>query len=233
MSSVKVARSATPVVTRVLDPGPLLLVASIGNPSKYDGTRHSVGHYTMKKLVDMYAAAEVPVGRFVCHSVADETVEVVVGGKRRQGFQPLHSKSQVLFYRCPGYMNVSGGSLRPFYSEAVKYARSQNRDLRMVVLFDELDLDVGKVKVRKQGSSHRGHNGLRDIQAKIGKAYTGVQIGIGREYAGDKAQEGVVADYVLSKFTQQQLETIDDKSIPQVRALLEEFRVGRYVNDSL
>lgn len=224
---------AIPIITKILDPGPLLLIASIGNPSKYDGTRHSVGHYMLNRLIDSFRGVEVHVGKYTCFSIAEEQVEVVVTKKKKQGFQPMNSKSQILFYRCPGYMNLSGKSLKPFYQEASKYARSFNRDLRMIVLFDELDLDIGKVKTRKQGSSHRGHNGLRDIQEKIGKEYTGIQIGIGRHYSGDKSQPNVVADYVLSKFTEEQKYDIDSKAFPQLKAIIKEARLGKYINDKL
>lgn len=222
-----------PIITKILDPGPLILIASIGNPSKYDGTRHSVGHYMLKRLIDSFRAVEVPVGRYTCFAIPEEQVEVVVTKKKKQGFQPLNSKSQILFYRCPGYMNLSGKSLKPLYQEVNKYARGVNREMKMIVLFDELDLDIGKIKTRKQGSSHRGHNGLRDIQDKIGKEYTGIQIGIGRHYDGDKSEPNVVADYVLSKFTDRQLEDIDTKSFPMLKAIIKEARLGRYINDKL
>lgn len=221
------------VLTKTLPQGPLIFIASIGNPAKYDGTRHSVGHHVLQKLISHYGAIEVPIGSQSMSSIQGSSVEIPAEPTKAQRrlFIPKNGPSQVIFHKCKGYMNVSGESLKPVYKQALRYTKEQGREMHMVVLFDELDLDVGKVKLRKPNLSHRGHNGLRSIQGKIGKNYHGVQIGIGREYSGHKDDKGVVADYVLSKFTNEQLDIIDDQSVQQVISLIDEMRVGKYVNE--
>lgn len=214
------AKTATKTVTttstkvKALKPTPTpprLLVLSLGNPPEYDGTRHSVGHYILSKLTRRLNAIDTRVGRYesaVIHDVEED-------------------KPDIWLYRVPGYMNLSGKSVAPF----IRTFTSTIGSAEIVVLFDELDLDLGKVKIRKRGSSHRGHNGLRDIQKinEIGKEYTGIQIGIGRYYNGDKNTEGVVAKYVLSKFRPEEREIIDDVVVDRVIALLKEMQLGKYI----
>lgn len=188
-----------------------LLVLSLGNPSEYNGTRHSVGHYILSRLISRTQAQSTTIGRFHTYRTTLETTDV-------------------WFYSVPGYMNLSGKSVTPFF----KNFTSQIGESSVIVLFDELDLDLGKVKVRKQGLSHRGHNGLRNIQSSspIGKSYTGIQLGIGRYYNGDKQTPGVVANYVLSKFNQEEREILDDVVVDKVIALLNEMCInGKYVFD--
>lgn len=197
-----------------------LLVLSLGNPTEYDGTRHSVGHYVLNKLVLRMRAEPTRVGRFESYLVRNRYADADVD-------------CDIWFYRVPGFMNLSGKSVTPFYDTFVKQF-GNNGDSEVVVLFDELDLDLGKVKIRKKGSSHRGHNGLRNIQSasKIGKDYTGIQIGIGRYYSGDKNTPGVVANYVLSKFKPDERATIDDEVTGRVIDLLDEMcEKGKYVFD--
>lgn len=201
------ATASTTVKTPTLPPR--LLVLSLGNPPEYDGTRHSVGHYVLSRLVRRLHAMDTRVGRYESFVVRGE------------------DKPDIWLYRVPGYMNLSGKSAAPF----IRAFNSTVGPAEVVVLFDELDLDLGKVRVRKRGSSHRGHNGLRDIQRvnEIGKEYTGLQIGIGRYYNGDKHADGVVAKYVLSKFRNEEREVIDDVVVDRVILQLEEMQAGKYI----
>jgi peptidyl-tRNA hydrolase, PTH1 family len=75
--------------------------------------------------------------------------------------------------------------------KVARYYKLEPQDI--LVVHDELDFDVGVVKLKKDGG-HAGHNGLRDIIAHLGsKDFYRLRIGIGRPPTG-----GVVADYVLS-----------------------------------
>ncbi len=87
------------------------------------------------------------------------------------------------------YMNLSGQSLRAA-ADFYKLSPAQ-----IIVLHDDLDLPLGKIRI-KQGGGHGGHNGLRDIDAHLGRDYWRIRIGIG--HPGDKDK---VHDYVLSDFT--------------------------------
>lgn len=175
-----------------------LLVLSLGNPPAYDGTRHSVGHLMLKLVCTRLGAQPNRTGSFNTHETEiDDT--------------------RVTFYRVPGYMNESGKSLNPFYKIWKSRTKKEIEDT-VIILHDELDVDVGKIKVRSPGRSHRGHNGLRSIQASspIGKDYVSFQIGIGRNYSGDRQTPGVVANYVLSKFTPKERLTIESETLDKV-----------------
>lgn len=196
-----------------------LLVLSLGNPKEYDGTRHSVGHYVLEKLVSRYQCQQERVGRFESHVLHHRGPE---------------NSCNVWFYRVPGYMNLAGKSVAPFYDAFCR--QDPQTPTPVVVLFDELDVELGDVKIRKRNSSHRGHNGLRSIQSssRIGKEYTGLQLGIGRNYAGDKNTPGVVANYVLSKFSGAEREVLDDEVVGKVQDILEQMcEQGKYLNESL
>lgn len=193
-----------------------LLILSLGNPKEYNGTRHSIGHYVLDKLQNRYRSMPTRIGRFeISNHIINDT--------------------NLWFYRVPGYMNLSGKSVTPFFKEFTNKFKGEDTDFQTVILFDELDVDLGLVKIRKINSSHRGHNGLRDIQASsnIGKNYTGLQLGIGRYYNGDRTKPGVVADYVLSKFKPNEFEIIDDQLVDKVMDILEEMTNGKYIYDKL
>ena len=85
-------------------------------------------------------------------------------------------------------MNTSGGPA----SEIVNFYKIPLDNI--IVIHDELDLPLGKLKV-KRGGGHGGHNGLRSIDGYVGQDYTRIRVGIG--HPGDKNR---VSDYVLSDF---------------------------------
>ena len=100
-----------------------------------------------------------------------------------------YAGESLLLLKPQTFMNLSGKSVQAamaFYKLAPE---------QMIVLHDELDLPLGTLRI-KQGGGHGGHNGLRDIDAAIGKNYWRMRLGIG--HPGDK---DAVHGYVLSNFT--------------------------------
>ncbi|GGD34763.1 peptidyl-tRNA hydrolase [Malaciobacter pacificus] len=103
-----------------------------------------------------------------------------------------------LFSKPTTYMNNSGlavGSIKEYY-------KIENENI--IVIHDDLDLPFGAVKF-KIGGGHGGHNGLKSCDAHIGKDYIRVRIGIGKPQ--DKAE---VANYVLSNFSKEELNKLED-----------------------
>jgi PTH1 family peptidyl-tRNA hydrolase len=103
-----------------------------------------------------------------------------------------------LFSKPTTYMNNSGlavGSIKEYY-------KIENDDI--IVIHDDLDLPFGAVKF-KIGGGHGGHNGLKSLDSHIGKDYIRVRIGIGKPQ--DKAE---VANYVLSNFSKEELNKLED-----------------------
>ena len=104
---------------------------------------------------------------------------------------------KILLLKPKTFMNESGRAL----GSAVRYHKM--RPLQVTVLYDELDLAPGKIRV-KMGGGHAGHNGIRSIASHIGQDFRRVRIGIG--HPGDKKR---VHNYVLSDFPKSELEWVE------------------------
>lgn len=161
------------------------LVLGLGNPgAEYERTRHSIGHEVVAHLAGGAA-----------FKAARRTPAVVVEG--RLGIPPRTVRT--ILARSTGYMNTSGGpasGLCRFYGVTPD---------RLVVVHDDLDLDLGVVKV-KQGGGDGGHNGLKDITKALGtRDYHRVRFGVGRPSGNQDA-----ADHVLSRFSGAQRKEIPD-----------------------
>jgi len=159
------------------------LFVGLGNPgNKYSKTRHNAGFLLLDELAKNEGVAFSRQSRFF-----GDVAELSMGGER-------------LYLLKPGtFMNRSGQSV----SSLMKYYKILPEEI--LVVHDELDFDVGVVKL-KTGGGHGGHNGLRDIIASIGvKDFKRLRIGIGRPGSGK-----VVADYVLSDFPKADIKRVKE-----------------------
>jgi len=147
------------------------LLVGLGNPGpKYARQRHNIGFMA----IDAIAAAHgFPAFR---RRFQGEVSEGRLGGERVVLLKPLT------------YMNESGRSV----GEAMRFYKLEPGDV--TVFHDELDLAPGKVRV-KRGGGAAGHNGLRSLDAHIGKDYWRVRLGIGHPGRPER-----VVGYVLSDF---------------------------------
>ena len=147
------------------------LIVGLGNPGRqYEMTRHNAGFLFLDRLVFESNCVWVSETRF-----DGLMAEVgIAGGK-------------VMLLKPGSFMNHSGQAV----GKVARYYKLESEQI--LVVHDELDFDVGVVKLKKDGG-HAGHNGLRDIIAHLGsKEFYRLRIGIGRPPAGK-----AVADYVLS-----------------------------------
>lgn len=147
------------------------IIAGLGNPgAQYANTPHSVGF----EAVDAIAA------------------EIGAVWELKKAFSCLMAKGSlagvpVLLVKPQTYMNLSGDSVAP----VVKYHNATSADL--VVIQDDIDLAVGRLRIRKGGSCG-GHNGIRNIIERLGtQSFTRIKIGVGK----DKTN---VVGHVLGKF---------------------------------
>ncbi|MFX0538139.1 aminoacyl-tRNA hydrolase [Ornithinimicrobium sp. Y1847] len=156
------------------------LVVGLGNPGpKYAGHRHNIGAMVLDEL-----AQRAGTGLRQHKSAQAWAAEVRLG--TAAGGLP---GPRAVLARPMTYMNLSGGpvaGLAKFYKIPIE---------QVVVVHDELDIDPGKVRL-KRGGGEGGHNGLRSISQSLGsKDYLRVRLGIGRPPGRQDP-----ADYVLSDF---------------------------------
>ena len=158
------------------------VIAGLGNPTRqYEGTRHNTGFSAVYRMADRYNI-KMNIAR---HKALIGT-GVIAGEK-------------VMLVMPQTYMNLSGESI----GEIIRYYKLTPEDL--IVLYDDIDLDVGKIRVRPKGSAG-GHNGIKNIIQHIGtEVFDRVRIGIGH-----KPPEFDLADYVLSRYSSEELPLIRD-----------------------
>lgn len=173
----------------------MFIVAGLGNPgAQYDRTRHNVGFDAIEYLAASY---RIPLNK-IRH-------KALVGEGMMQG-------SRVLLVKPQTFMNLSGDSIREilhFYKEPPE---------SLIVIYDDVDLPVGKLRIRPKGSAGT-HNGMRSILARIGSEnFPRVRIGIGRPPVGWD-----LADFVLSRFSTAEREAVNEvieRSSTAVSAIL-------------
>ncbi|HYB10923.1 MAG TPA: aminoacyl-tRNA hydrolase [Alphaproteobacteria bacterium] len=147
------------------------LIVGLGNPGpKYAANRHNVGFMAVDAIVRRHSFASYR-RRFQSLLAEGE-----VGGVRLMAQLPLT------------FMNESGRAV----GEAMRYYKLEPKDV--LIVYDELDLAPGKVKVRFGGGT-AGHNGIRSIDAHIGPDFWRLRIGIGHP-----GERHLVHPYVLSDF---------------------------------
>ncbi len=162
------------------DDGPWLVVG-LGNPTaEHAGDRHNVGAMVLDELAGRSRA------RFKAHRSNAAVAQVRLGGPPGGGA----GGHPAVLAKPSSWMNLSGG---PTSSLARYYGVDP---ARVVVVHDELDVDAGRVRL-KRGGGEGGHNGLRDISRALGtKDYLRVRVGIGRPPGRMDA-----ADFVLRGFS--------------------------------
>jgi len=153
-----------------------MLIVGLGNPgSDYDKTRHNIGFMVIDELKSRFSASNVTSSSFLGECY----------------------KFQNHFLLKPlTFMNLSGNSVikvKNFYKQE-----------SVVVIHDDLDLPFGSLRFKLAGG-HGGHNGLKSIDANIGKEYIRVRMGIGKP-----EHKGEVSSYVLSEFSEEQKSHLED-----------------------
>ena len=167
------------------------LFVGLGNPGpEYEDTRHNAGFWWIDAL-----ARELKVTLVPERSYWGLMARTTINGQNVWLLEPQT------------FMNLSGksvGALARFFKIAPE---------EVLVVHDELDFEPGVVKL-KQGGSHGGHNGLRDIHAQLGSPnYWRLRVGIG--HPGNK---GEVANWVLKKPAPDQMKLIEDAIIHSLKS---------------
>ena len=179
-------------------PPPPQAVIGLGNPgAEYDQTRHNAGFWWVDLLADRAGVRLRP----------DARLKGDLGRLELPG-------ASVWLFKPRTFMNHSGQAVEAFAS----YYRLEPGAL--LVAHDELDLPVGTVRL-KQGGGHGGHNGLRDIIARLGGDFTRLRIGIG--HPGHRDQ---VVSYVLHPPGREERRQIDE-ALTGAAAIFPDMLTGR------
>ena len=152
------------------------IIVGLGNPTdKYAGTRHNVGFSVIYNISDAYGIA-----------VDTKKHKALIGKGIIEGEKVILAMPQT-------FMNLSGESVR----ELLDYYKCDESDL--IVIYDDISLDVGKLRIRKKGSAG-GHNGIKNIIAHLGtQEFTRIKVGV-----GEKPPKMDLIDYVLGRFTKEE-----------------------------
>jgi PTH1 family peptidyl-tRNA hydrolase len=158
------------------------VMVGLGNPGfQYKKTRHNVGFMVIDHLSKTLS---IPVKK--------KKFNAVFGMGTVDGEKTVLLKPQT-------YMNASGDAVRPF----LDYYGLSIEDL--VVIYDDLDLPAGKIRLRQTGGSG-GHNGVKSLIAHLGtKDFKRIRIGIGHP-----GVQGTVIDYVLKPFSKAEKQAVSD-----------------------
>ena len=174
------------------------LIVGLGNPGiEYQFTPHNLGFLTIDCLAN------------------DVGAEVRNRNCRALTARAVIEEQQVLLAKPETYMNLSGMAVRELVG---KYEMDPAKDL--IVIYDELDLPLGRIRIRQRGSS-AGHNGMESIIGALGtQEFLRVRLGVGPD---KKVSDG--AKYLLSPFRKAQLKVVDeiiDTASEAVRVILKE-----------
>jgi PTH1 family peptidyl-tRNA hydrolase len=158
----------------------MLLIVGLGNPGRrYGGNRHNIGFMAVDEIHRRQHLSPWR-ARF-----EGETSEGDLGGEK------------ALLLKPATYMNESGRSV----AQAMRFYKLTPGDV--VVVYDELDLPPGKLRM-KTGGSTAGHKGLKSIEAHIGKDFRRMRLGIGHPGAKE-----LVNGYVLHDFAKADRDWVD------------------------
>lgn len=152
------------------------IIIGLGNPTdKYQATRHNIGWDAITRISDDY---RIPLNQ--------KKHKAIFGSGYIEGEKVILAKPMT-------YMNLSGESVR----ELVDFYKVSSEDI--IVIYDDVCLDVGQLRIRKKGSAG-GHNGIKSIINHLGtEEFPRIKVGV-----GEKPKDWDLADYVLSRFTDEE-----------------------------
>ena len=161
----------------------MLVIVGLGNPDdKYQGTRHNVGFDVIDLLAEKY--------------------NIAVDTKKHRAYigKGIIGGQKVILAKPQTYMNLSGESVRSL----VEYYKV-DPETELLIIFDDISLDVGQLRIRKKGSAG-GHNGIKNIIANLGTSvFQRIKVGV-----GEKPNGYDLADYVLGRFSKEERELIKE-----------------------
>ena len=173
------------------------LIVGLGNPGKdYEKTRHNAG--------------------FMCIDEVAKKLNMSFDTKKFKALIAMGfvGGEKVILMKPQTYMNLSGETLIDIY----KYYKVDMENI--IVIYDDIDLEVGKLRIRKKGSAGT-HNGMRSIVKCLGATdFPRVRVGVSRPMPGQD-----LADFVLSRFRKEEASDLEiglDKAYRAVDCMIRE-----------
>ena len=160
----------------------MYIIAGLGNPtSQYEGTRHNAGFDVIDVIAEKYNI-----------SVDGKKNRAYIGKGMIEGQKAILAKPQT-------YMNLSGESIRGL----VDYFKV-DEEQELLIIYDDISLPPGQIRIRKKGSAG-GHNGMKSIIQHLGTdVFMRIKVGV-----GEKPKKYDLADYVLSRFSKEDREKME------------------------
>lgn len=176
----------------------MYIIVGLGNPGRqFENTRHNIGFRCIDRLAEKYNI-----------SVLECKHRALIGKGYIEGQKVILAKPQT-------FMNLSGESVR----DILNFYKVEP-DTQLIVVYDDISLAVGALRIRKKGSAG-GHNGIKNIIAQTGTdIFKRIKIGV-----GEKPKGYDLADYVLGHFTQAENEEMDaacDRAVEAISLLVQE-----------
>lgn len=161
----------------------MYIIVGLGNPKKeYDNSRHNVGFSCIDRIADKYDI-----------DILECKHKAIIG----KGYI---NKQKVILVKPMTYMNLSGESVRA----VIDYYKVDEKT-QLIVIFDDVSLPVGQLRIRKKGSAG-GHNGIKNIILHLGhETFERIRVGV-----GEKPKGYDLADYVLGHFTSDEKKIMAD-----------------------
>ncbi|WP_461809793.1 aminoacyl-tRNA hydrolase [Faecalimonas sp.] len=170
----------------------MYIIVGLGNPtSQYEGTRHNVGFDVIDVIAKKYnISMDIRKHKAFCG-------KGIIAGQK------------VILAKPQTYMNLSGESVRSL----VDYFKV-DEEQELIVIYDDISLDVGQLRIRKKGSAG-GHNGIKNIIAHLGHSvFPRIKVGV-----GEKPKQYDLADYVLGHFSKEERKIVEEGYCKTVNAI--------------
>ncbi len=181
----------------------MYLIVGLGNPgTKYRFTRHNVGFLAIDNIGEAFG------------------IDVNKKDKHYLFGRGSASGEEILLLKPTTYMNLSGKAV---LSAFTKYKISPND---LIVIYDDVDLPVGKIRIREKGSSG-GHKGVQSIISMVNNNFIRIRVGIGKD-------ENIPTEkYVLSNFTEEEFDILNQVmlKIPNIIKTILEYGIVKAMNE--
>ena len=176
----------------------MYLIIGLGNPEEeYSKTRHNIGFNTINKISQKY------------------NIEI-----KKSKFQGLYESGtienqKVILIKPQTYMNLSGKCIKEF----VEFYKIEKENI--LVIYDDMDIESGKIKIRKKGSS-AGHNGIKSIIQELGtEEFPRIRIGIGKpKHSGDEI------NHVIGAIPKEEIPKLEEGVEKAEKAVIEILKNG-------